>query len=411
VAASTKVDVLLVEIGGTVGDIEGLPFLEAVRQMRLEEGFVNTLFIHVGLVPILDATGEFKTKPMQHSVQELRRIGVQPDVIVARVSKSIPAESLRKIALFGSVDEKAVFYSPTVKTVYDVPLEFDKQGMGEYVIDRLALPKRAANWGDWKVLVERFMSVDKEVKIAMCGKYAQLADSYVSVNEALRHAGAACGTGVKIEWIETEEFEEDPTRLEMLGKYDGVLVPGGFGARGSEGKIAAIKYTRSNNVPFLGICYGFQLMVVEFARSVLGLSGANSTEINPDTQNPVIDLLPEQRGLKEKGATMRLGSYPVVVKPDTLAYRLYKSTLVHERHRHRYEVNPTYWKAIQKEGLIFSGLSNDGRRVEIAELPSNRFFLATQAHPEFKSRLGRPSPIYYGFVKASLDNRLGKQKK
>jgi CTP synthase len=408
VAEATKVDAVLVEVGGTVGDIEGLPFLEAIRQMRLEEGFVNTLFVHVGLVPILEATGEFKTKPVQHSVQELRRIGIQPDIIVARVSKTLPQDARRKIALFGSVDERAVFYSPTVESLYQIPLELERQGMGEYITERLALPKREAKWGDWEALVDLFVNVDREVKIAMCGKYAQLADSYVSVNEALKHAGALCGVSVKIDWIETEIFEEDPSQVSTLKGYHGVLVPGGFGARGSEGKVMAINYARMNNIPFLGICFGFQLAVVEFARNVLELEGANSTEIDPNTPNPVIDLLPEQREVTEKGATMRLGAKAITVKPNTMAYKLYGSNTIYERHRHRYEINPKYWENIQRHNMVFSGTTLDGTRVEIVELPDHYFYLATQFHPEFKSRPGKPDPAYYGFVKSALDKSLGK---
>lgn len=408
-AEKMKVDAVLVEVGGTVGDIEGLPFLEAIRQMRLEEGFVNTLFVHVGLVPILEVTGEFKTKPMQHSVQELRRIGIQPDIIVARVPHLLPQDARKKIALFGSVDEKAVFCSPNARTIYEVPLILDRQGMGEFILERLALPKREADWANWTKVVNSFLDTPHSVKIAMCGKYARLADAYVSINEALRHSGAFCGAKVDISWIETEIFEEDPAKVGMLREYDGILVPGGFGVRGTEGKIMAINYARTNNIPFLGICFGFQLATIEFARNVTKLEGANSTELNPETPHPVIDLLPEQRGVTEKGATMRLGAYAIHIKQGTLAEKLYRTSVIYERHRHRWEVNPAYWKILEDHGLVFSGATADGKRMEIVEIPSHFFFFATQYHPEFKSRPGKPDPAYYGFVKAALDKKSGKE--
>jgi CTP synthase len=292
--------------------------------------------------------------------------------------------------------------------LYEVPIELDKQGFGDYITERLALPKKEANWNEWKSLVNLFLRADHKVKIAICGKYAQLADSYISVNEALKHAGAICGADVEIEWIETEIFEVDPSKLEALKSYDGILVPGGFGIRGSEGKILAINYARLNNIPFLGICFGFQLSLVEFARNALGFEGANSTELNPNTPYPVIDLLPEQVNVIDKGATMRLGAYPIVIKPNTLAHRLYDSTIVYERHRHRFEVNPKYWEVMEEHGIVFSGMTPDKRRIEIAEIPNHYFFFATQFHPEFKSRPGKPDPAYYGFVKAALDRKLGK---
>jgi len=408
VAEQSKVDILFVEVGGTVGDIEGLPFLEAIRHLRLEEGYINTLFVHVGLVPHLDVTGEFKTKPMQHSIQELRRIGIQPDIIVARSREPLSGEPRKKIALFGSVEEKAVFCSPNVRSIYEVPLVLDEQGMGDFISERLGLPKRKPEWADWYQVVKSFLEATNEVKIAICGKYAKLADSYVSINEALRHAGAACGARVQIDWIETEAFEEDPAKIEALKEYDGILVPGGFGTRATEGKITAINFARTHNTPFLGICFGFQLATVEFARNVCGFKDANSTEINTETHNPVIDFLPEQKGVEYKGATMRLGAYPVSIKPATLAHRLYKADTIYERHRHRYEVNPDYWDILQKHGLVYSGCTPDGKRMEVLEIPKHFFFFATQFHPEFKSRPGKPDPAYFGFIKAALDKQLGK---
>lgn len=409
VAKETGVDVLLIECGGTVGDIEGLPFLEAFRQMRLEEPSGGTLLVHVTLVPVLEAVGEPKTKPTQHSVKELRAIGLQPDIIVARCEQGLlPDEQRRKIALYCSVKERAVFTSVNVDPIYELPLTLEDQGMGAVLLDYLGLSNREADWSDWKRVVDRFHRYDKNIRIAVCGKYADLADCYVSVNEALRHAGAASGCRVEIDWIETEEFEEDSKKTETLSSFDGVLVPGGFGQRGVEGKLRAIEYCRTEDVPLLGICYGLQMSIVEFSRHVLGLVDAHSTECDPHTPNPVVDLLPEQQKVEELGGTMRLGSYPVVVKPGSLAHQLYGSELIHERHRHRWEVNPEYWDKLEAGGVIFSGWTPDKGLKEILELPDSFFFMATQFHPEFKSRPWRPSPPYYGLVKAGLDRKLGK---
>lgn len=408
VAENSGVDVVLTECGGTVGDIEGLPFLEAIRQMRLEEGYENTLYVHVALVPILDVTGEMKTKPLQHSVNELRRIGIQPDIIVARCEKMIDSEALRKISLFGTISQDAVFCSYTVKTIYQVPLILDEQGMGDFICERLKLSKAPPNMAEWKRFVDAVLNPKYELKIALVGKYAGLADSYVSMSEALRHGGAMCQTHIVIEYIEAEKFEQNPNELSILKSFDGIFVPYGFGKRGTEGKIMAIQFARQNNIPFLGICFGFQLAVVEFARNVCKLEDANSTEINPNTPHPVIDLMPEQKHVEYKGATMRLGAHKVVIKPGTLAHRLYEAEEVYERHRHRFEVNPDYRHTIEEAGLVFSGTSPDDRRMEILELPNHYFFFASQFHGEFKSRPGKPDPEYYGFVKACLDRKLGK---
>ena len=410
VAKRSNIDVALTEVGGTVGDIEGLPFLEAIRQMRLKEGYENTLYVHIALVPILDVTKEMKTKPLQHSVNELRRIGIQPDVIVARCTKMINSEALGKIALFGTIPEDAVFCSYNVETIYQVPLILDKQGMGEFICKRLGFPERKPDYKEWREFVNAISKPEHEVKIGLVGKYAGLADSYVSMNEALRIAGATCRTKVTIKYMEAEKFEQNPKELETLGNFDGVFVPYGFGPRGTEGKIMAIKFARENNIPFLGICYGFQLAVIEFARHVCGLKNANSTEINPNSPNPVIDLMPEQRGIEYKGATMRLGAHKIIVKPNTIAYTLYKKQEIYERHRHRFEVNLDYLAKMEKKGLLFSGKSTDRRRMEILELPDRFFFFASQFHGEFKSRPGKPDPEYYGFVKACLDKKVGKSK-
>ncbi|MEM2914229.1 MAG: CTP synthase (glutamine hydrolyzing), partial [Candidatus Bathyarchaeia archaeon] len=396
--------------GGTVGDIEGLPFLEAIRQMRLEEGFENTLYVHVALVPILDVTNEMKTKPLQHSVNELRRIGIQPDIIIARCSKMIAKDVLEKIALFGTIQKEAVFSSYNVSTVYKVPLILDEQGMGDYICRRLLLPYHQAKWDNWRRFVESVENPKYIVKIALVGKYAGLTDSYVSMNEAFKHSGAACKTQVIIDYIEAEMLEKNPEKIIELKKYDGIFVPYGFGPRGTEGKIRAIRFARENDVPFLGICYGFQLAAVEFARNVCALDEANSTEICENTMHPVVCLMHEQYNVKYKGATMRLGAHKMLIKEATLAHKLYGASEIYERHRHRWEINPKYWDVLEKHGIVFSGRSPDGKRIEILELPDKYFFFASQFHGEFKSRPEKPEPEYYGFVKACLDRKLGKPK-
>jgi len=379
--------------------------------MRREEPRGDTLLVHVTLVPVLEAVGEPKTKPTQHSVKELRAIGLQPDIIVARCEAGLLPEAVKnKIALYCSVEERAVLTSVDVETIYELPLLLEEQGFGEVVCEYLRLAGREPDWSKWREMVDSYKKAEETVRIAMCGKYAELADCYVSVNEALRHAGAKAGCHMDIEWIETEVFEEDPSKINLISEFDGVLVPGGFGQRGAEGKMLAIKYCREIDVPFLGICYGMQLSVVEAARNILGLKDAHTTECDPHTSNPVIDLLPEQRGLDELGGTMRLGSHTAIVKTDSLANRLYGSLEVKERHRHRWEVNPDYWDRLEEAGIEFTGWSPDGRLKEMMERPENYFFFATQFHPEFKSRPWTPSPPYYGFVKACLDRKLGKSR-
>ncbi len=407
IAAKVRPDILLVEIGGTVGDIESLPYLEAARQLRLEEGQRNVLFAHVTLVPVLDVVGEQKTKPTQHSVQEMRRIGIQPDLIVARTAGPLNAGPRKKIALFCNVEERAVFASPDLPTIYQTPLELDSQGMGDFLVERYGLDKHPVDSAPWKQVVDRIANPREVVRIALCGKYAELADSYVSVNEALKHAGGACDARVEIDWIETESFENEPSNCSILSRFNGVLVPGGFGSRGTEGKIAALAYAREKNIPMLGICFGFQLAVVEFCRH-LGMKNANSTEIDSKTPYPVIDLMPEQRGVDSKGATMRLGAHEIRVTPNTVASFLYGRDVISERHRHRYEVNQEFLDRITKGGGIFSGRSIDGTRMEIFELPDKYFYMGTQFHAEFKSRPSKPSPPYYGLIKAALDKKLGK---
>ena len=410
-AKMVNAEIVLTEVGGTVGDIEGLPFLEAIRQMRVEEGYENTLYVHVALVPILDVTGEMKTKPLQHSVNELRRIGIQPDTIVARSPKMIDAEALRKIALFGTIPESAVFCSYNAETVYQVPLILDKQGMGDFVCQRLGLSCEGKDFSKWQEFVNGMVNPTYEVKIALVGKYAGLSDSYVSMTEALRHGGAACNTKVCISYLEAEKFEREPECIQSLSDFDGIFVPYGFGPRGTEGKIAAVKYAREHDIPFLGICYGFQIAVIEFARNVAGLKDANSSEINPDTPYPVIDLMPEQRGIEIKGATMRLGAHKVMLQKGSLAYSLFGGEEIHERHRHRFEVNLDYIDPLKSNGLCFTGKSSDGRRMETLELPNKHFFFASQFHGEFRSRPGRPSPEYAGFIQACISKKLDDSKR
>ena len=410
VAEKTETDIVLVECGGTIGDIEGLPFYEAFRQMRLEEGMENTIFVHVPLVPILETTREQKSKPAQHSVQELRRIGLQPDLIIARCREPLEEDIRDKLALFGSVDRQAVLASPTVRSVYELPLVLDEQGLGNYLCKRMNVPERKADWTRWGNIVRAFTNAKYELKIAICGKYTRLADSYQSINEALKGAAATVSARVHLDFLETERFEGESCDVGVLSDFDGVLVPGGFGSRGTEGMITAIQYARENNKPFLGLCFGFQLAVVEYARHVCGLDGANNTEINEATRHPVVALLPEQNEVTYKGATMRLGASPIALQKNTLAYTLYGMDTIYERHRHRYEVNPEYIPLLVQRGLLFSGKTPDGLRMEILELPEKYFFLATQFHPEFKSRPGRPDPAFYGFVKAALDMKLGKKR-
>ncbi len=404
IADGEDVDIVVVEVGGTVGDIESLPYLEAARELRLEQGGGKVVNVHVTLVPVLDVVGEQKTKPTQHSVQELRRIGIQPDIIVARSKAPLNSGPRKKIALFCNVEESAVFTSQDIESIYQSPLLLDQQGLGEYLVRRLELPLMSPDWGPWKRMVDDHLNPREQVNVAICGKYAELADCYVSVNEALKDAGASFNAKVNLEWIETDDFEKDPQKVRVLSRFDGVLIPGGFGARGAEGKTRAIEYVRSHDIPFLGICYGFQLAVVEYARSI-GIEDATSSELDPNSKNCVIDLMPEQNSILEKGGTMRLGAHEIIVEEGTIAHRLYGRTKVWERHRHRYEVNPRFIPQLASKGLRFPGKSDLNRRMEILELPANKFHFATQFHAEFKSRPGKPSPPYFGLVQAALAAR------
>lgn len=402
VAKESGADIVLVEIGGTVGDIEGLPFLEAIRQMRLEEGFYNTLFVHVALVPILSTTGEQKTKPVQHSVQELRRIGIQPDVIVARCPKPLEEEARNKIALYANLPPEAVFGNYDVETIYEVPLILEKQGLASYILRRLRLEDRRPDLSAWIDFVDRVKTASKPVRIAMVGKYTKLRDSYLSIIEAIRHAAAELRLKPIFNWYEATLIERgklDPVKT--VEENDAIIVLPGFGSRGAEGKIAVIKVARENNIPLLGICFGMQLAVIEFARHVLGLEDANSTEIDPSTSHPVIDLLESQRYITMLGGTMRLGAYPIKLKKGTLVYSLYKREIVYERHRHRYEVNPRYIDKLETAGMKVAGYSLDGR-VEFVELKNAKFFIGSQPHPEYKSRPMNPAPLFLGLLEAAL---------
>jgi len=407
---AVNADVVLIEVGGTVGDIEGLPFLEAIRQMRMEEGYENTLYIHVALVPILDVTQEMKTKPLQHSVNELRRIGIQPDIIVARSTNMIDTETLQKIALFGTIPENAVFCAYNVESVYQVPLILDKQGMGDFVCQRLGFNCPNRDYREWQSFVDATINPLYEVKIALVGKYSGLTDCYVSMSESLKHGGAACRTKVNITYIEAEKFEKNPASVNELANFDGIFIPYGFGSRGTEGKITAIKYARENNKPFLGICYGLQLATIEFARNVCNLKDANSTEINPKTPYPVVDIIPQQKDKEHKDVKTCIGTHKIQLQSNTIIYNLYQQEEIMERHRHRFEINPDYIEILSKNGLVFSGKSASSTRIEAIELPDKYFYLATQFHGEFKSRLGNPSPAFKGFIQACKDKKIDKPK-
>ncbi|BES80855.1 CTP synthase [Pyrodictium abyssi] len=403
VAKETGADIVLVEIGGTVGDIEGLPFLEAVRQMRMEEGYSNTLFIHVALVPVLSTTGEQKTKPVQHSVQELRRIGIQPDAIIARSSRPLEEEARNKIALYANLPPEAVFSSPDVEVIYEVPLVLEQQGLGDFITRRLGLEQRKPDLSPWEDFVRRVKEASKPVRIAMVGKYTKLKDSYLSIIEALRHAGAALGVKPVLNWYESTMIEKGKLSPgKPVEENDAVIVLPGFGARGAEGKIAVIRQVIESGKPFLGICFGMQLSVVAIARYLAGLEDANSSEIDPDTPYPVIDLLEEQRYVNQLGGTMRLGSYPIKLIHGTLVYRLYGGKeIVYERHRHRYEVNPKYLDKLVSAGMDVSGYSLEGGRVEFIELKDHKFFVGSQPHPEFRSRPMKPAPLFLGLLRAA----------
>ncbi|APR60496.1 CTP synthase [Staphylococcus condimenti] len=408
---STKADVVITEIGGTTGDIESLPFIEAIRQIRSDLGRENVMYIHCTLLPFIKAAGEMKTKPTQHSVKELRGLGIQPDLIVVRTEYEMTQDLKDKIALFCDIPEQNVIECRDAESLYEIPLQLSKQHMDDLVIKRLDLnAKYETQLDEWKHLLDVVNHLDGEITIGLVGKYVSLQDAYLSVVEALKHAGYPLHKDINVKWIDSSEVT-DENAAEYLKDVDGILVPGGFGFRASEGKISAIRYARENNVPYFGICLGMQLATVEFARNVLGLEGAHSAELDPETPYPVIDLLPEQKDIEDLGGTLRLGLYPSEVKEGTLAYDIYGKKEIEERHRHRYEFNNDYREQMEENGLVFSGVSPDGRRIEMVELPKNDFFFACQFHPEFLSRPNRPQPIFKAFIEAANKYKEAKENK
>jgi len=398
-------DVQIVEVGGTVGDIESLPFLEAIRQMRRDAGPANVLYIHVTLLPYIGSTGELKTKPTQHSVNELRRIGIQPDVIVLRSDHAVSEEVKDKVALFCDVDPRGVIPLLTAETIYEVPLILEESGLGEFLVEQLGLPAAPPDLDGWRELVTRIHGRRRRVGVALVGKYTELRDAYISIAEALEHAGLAHDLAIDITWVNSEEIEDwSQEQVErLLRPASGVVVAPGFGPRGIEGKIKAARFAREQQIPYLGLCYGMQMACIEIARHVCGLEGANSTEINPAAPHPVIDIMPDQREIEDLGGTMRLGRYPCWLLPGTRARDAYGADLVEERHRHRFEFNNAYRGVLERAGVVFSGLSPDGRLVEIIELRDHPFFVGTQFHPEFRSRPMRPHPLFREFIRAAAE--------
>ena len=408
--ANEGVDIVITEIGGTVGDIESLPFLEAIRQIGIDKEQNDVLYIHVTLLPYIQGSNELKSKPTQHSVKELQSLGIKPNILVCRSEKEIPTSMKEKIALFCNVKKEDVIQNTTVSNLYEVPLMLEEQGLAIQVCKYLGLDKNKPKNEDWKKMIENIKKIKNEVNIAIVGKYVKLEDSYLSVVESLSHGGFANSVKVNINFIDSEEVDSNNIS-ELLRNIDGVVVPGGFGNRGIEGKIQTIKYVRENNIPFLGICLGMQMAVVEYARDVLKIKDADSEEFNKYTENPVIHIMENQIGIYKKGGTMRLGSYPCVLKKDTLAYRIYGNKEINERHRHRFEYNNEYKEKFEKAGLICSGLSPNGELVEIIEIKNHPFFIAGQFHPEFKSRPDKPHPLFKGLISACIQEKMKKLKK
>jgi CTP synthase len=406
VAKNTNPDVVITEIGGTVGDIESLPFLEAIRQFRKDVGRNNVLYMHVTLLPWIPAAGEMKTKPTQHSVKELRSIGIQPDILVCRCDRPLQPGLKEKLSEFCDVPVASVITSPDANSIYEVPLILEREGLAQQALELLHLQQREPDLTQWQTLVERLYCPTNRIEIAIVGKYIRLSDAYLSVVEALRHAAITMESELNLRWVSSEDLESQGAENFLMG-VSGILVPGGFGFRGIDGKIAAIKYARENQIPFLGLCLGMQCSVIEWAQHVAMLEDANSVEFAPDAVNPVINLLPEQQDVVDLGGTMRLGLYPCRVTPNTLASSLYKEEVVYERHRHRYEFNNAYRNLFLDTGYVISGTSPDGRLVEMIELPQHPFFLATQFHPEFRSRPSTPHPLFQGFVQAAVREALG----
>ena len=402
-------EIAIIEIGGTVGDIESQPFFESIRQFQHDVGRENAILIHVTLIPYLKSSGEMKTKPTQASVKELQSMGLQPDIIVCRSEYPLDNYLKDKIALFCNVPSNHVLQNLDVDILYEAPLAMEKEHLAEVACNCLKLDCPEPDLSDWIQMVDAWKNPTKDVTVALVGKYISLHDAYISVVEALKHGGVANNAAVHIKWVDSEDVTSENSK-DILGDVSGIIVPGGFGDRGIEGKIAAIQYARENNIPFLGLCLGMQLSIVEFARNVIGYNDAHSVELNPATTHPVIHLMPDQNGIEDIGGTLRLGSYPCVLDQSTQAYELYKDEIIHERHRHRYEVNNDYRKVLLENGMKLSGLSPDGRIVEMIELENHPFFLATQAHPELKSRPNRPHPLFEGFIGVTLEGQslLGK---
>ena len=400
---SDDVDVLISEIGGTVGDIESQPFLEAIRQVAVEKGRQNVLYIHVPLIVQIPGSGELKSKPTQHSVKELLSVGIQPDILVCRTDAEISEDVRHKIALFCNVEPDCVIQNLTAQTLYEAPLLLEREGLADCVCRKLGLGNVQPDLTEWTAMVRRIKAAKRHVRIALVGKYIQLHDAYLSVSESLFHAAAANDAVCDIKWVDSEELTQENIN-DVLGDCEGILVPGGFGDRGIEGMILAARYAREKDVPYLGICLGMQIAVIEFARNVVGWADANSAEFTSSSLHPVIDLMPEQQGITAKGGTMRLGQYPCALDKESKAYALYGEETVYERHRHRYELNNDFREELCEKGLRLAGLSPDGRLVEVVENPANRWFVAAQFHPEFKSRPNKPQPLFYGFVKAALES-------
>ena len=411
IADDESLDIMVVECGGTVGDIESLPFLEALRQMELEDGHSNTLFIHVTLAPVVDVVGEQKTKPTQHSVQELRRIGIQPDILAVRCKTPLTSDARHKISLFASVAEKCVISCHDAQSIYNVPEVLASQGMLKAISENLLLTKCSLKWTNWKSITKSFYNHTGTIRIAVVGKYVTLPDSYVSVYHALLHASAQIGKKLDIKWIDSENFEDNGkgerktgnNNVTSLRQFDGILVPGGFGKRGSAGIMNVVHFAREENIPYLGICFGFQLAISEYARNVCNLEDASSTEIDPNTKNPVVIFMPEQRSEQNMGGTMRLGKHEITIIPNTSATKIYgKRYLIYRRHRHRYEFNQKYRDIVEEHGMVLSGYSDNGRRIEMIEIPNHRFYFAVQYHPEFNSRPGKPEQAFKAFMNAAL---------
>lgn len=400
---NTDVDIVITEIGGTVGDIESLPFLEAIRQVGIEQNDEDVIYIHVTLLPYISGSNELKSKPTQHSVKELQSLGIKPDILVCRADGTVPEGMKEKMALFCNVKKKNIIENKTVSDLYEVPLMLEQEGLAQVVCEKLHLENKEPKNENWEKMINDIKNLDdKNVNIAIVGKYVQLEDSYISVIESLKHGGFANNTKVNIELVDCEKILNQQIAKEVLGKYNGILVPGGFGNRGIQGKIETIRYARENNIPFLGICLGMQMAVIEFARNVANIEDANSSELDENCKNPVIHIMEDQKGIHKKGGTMRLGAYPCKIKPETLAYKIYRKDIISERHRHRYEYNNDYKDVLEKNGLICSGTSPDESLVEIVEIPSHKFFIAGQFHPEFKSRPDKPAPLFSAFIESTI---------